>query len=90
MIKLTYYEVYDHYGVDGREPISIIGRFTNQEDAVKFAVGQGNYKQDAQTMKVHLIIAETYEEAPAIKEEESRLRALSKLTLEERKLLGLV
>jgi hypothetical protein len=89
MIELSYYEVYDVYSEDGRGPITIIGRFTNESDATGYAKGRGNYNSNARVKPASIAIVESLDEAEDFDKIKKRNAALAKLTPAERVLLGL-
>jgi hypothetical protein len=89
MIELTYYEVYDAYDAEGRDPAKVIGRFTNEHDSNKYAIGRGNYNRTAKVRGVRIAIAESLDEAEDFDKIKKRNAALAKLTPAERVLLGL-
>ena len=63
MIKVHYYEVWDDYSEDGRGGrIGIIGRFINEADALTFAIGKGNYGENATVSEKEFIILESIKE----------------------------
>lgn len=87
---IKYTEVYDDYSVDGRGGRDeIIGRFFSEQTAKKYAKGRGNYGNDAQTRNQVFTICDSIEEMELEHKAEANVKALSKLTLEERQLLGL-
>lgn len=91
MIFVDYYEVSDDFSEDGRSgQTKIIGRFSKEAVANEFAKGRGNYGHDAHVNHESFWVAETLGEINRIKDVDDRERALAKLTVREKKLLGII
>ena len=92
-IKFSYYEVsYDpNDDLGGYHSKRVIGRFTNNSDATKFAKGKGSWGANADVKHVidKIVIWESYDEAIGADKEVARQQALKKLTKAEREALGL-
>ncbi|MCU7501414.1 MAG: hypothetical protein HF309_19225 [Ignavibacteria bacterium] len=89
MQTITYYSVHDVFTVDGMGPETVIGRFGSEEVAKEYAKDRGNYKKDAYVTPHTLVICSSIEELAQAKKEELKQHALSKLTKEEKEILGL-
>lgn len=90
--QYTYYEVYDDFSEDGRgNQISVIGRFSTETIAQRFAIGNGNYGLTAKVREVSIVVCDSIEDIEDIEDykEEERNTALAKLTDREKQLLGL-
>lgn len=92
-IKVSYYEVsYDpNTDLGGYHSKTVIGKFTNNSDAIKFAKNKGAWGADADVEHVtkKIVIWESYDEAIGADKEATRQKALKKLTKVEREALGL-
>jgi hypothetical protein len=88
-LTITFFEVGDVYTEDGMGPWTCKARFSNRSVAETFAKNAGNYGHKAGIREVTITICDTIEQVKIAEEEAARAFALSKLTKEERWLLGL-
>lgn len=86
---IEFFEVGDAYDAEGKGPFKVIGRFWDEDEADKFGTGRGNYGNDAKVNPVTLVIADTCEDMKDYQDAELRQKALSKLSAEEKRVLGL-
>ena len=88
---VTYWEVSDNFSEDGRDPHGhkVIGCFSKQEVANQYAEGNGNYGHDARVQRKDLVIVDSIEELEKATKIAKIQAALSKLTEEEKELLGI-
>lgn len=89
--KISFYEVWDNFSEDGlgRNADKVIARFSTETSANIFAQNNGNYNQKAHVRKIEFCICDSINEIPKVRTEEKKLQALSKLTDEEKRILGL-
>lgn len=87
--KIKYYEVGDAYDVEGRGPFESIANFYKKEIAEKYKIGKGNYGHNAEVREKVLFICDSILDINELESTTKRERALSKLTDEEKSLLGL-
>jgi len=89
MKTITYYSVHDAFDAEGRGPDQEIGAFFDKGVADDYAKGNGNYGNDARVTQKVIVICDTAEELTERKIVQIRLKALAKLTTEEKEALGL-
>lgn len=88
LVKQTELTVNPTLCVDGCGPNTTIGTFSSYCDAVAFSHKKGNYGQDAKVRTVVLKICESLTEIEKLNKDNIKEKALAKLTVEERKALG--
>jgi hypothetical protein len=86
---VTYYSVWDIFSVDGLGPSTVLASFSSNEVATEYAVGRGNYKNDAHIAKETLVVFDTVEESLNYNDHAEKLKAINTLTPVQIKLLGL-
>ncbi len=86
---ITYYSVHDAFDAEGRGPDQEIGAFFEEIIATDYAKGKGNYGHDAHVTKKVIIICDSEAELVESQLEQTRQRALAKLTTAEKDSLGL-
>lgn len=87
---VKFFEVGDRYDEEGKGPFQVIGRFWDGKEAEKYARGRGNYGSDATVKPQNLVVADSCEDMDNYRDEELRLKALGKLTDEDKRVLGLL
>lgn len=84
--RITYFEVSNNCGLG---TVKVLGNFSNREAAYEFAAGKGDWGHRATVQQKYLVIVDTIDEQVKVDEDKIRQVALTKLTDEEKRLLGL-
>lgn len=89
-VKTVFEASHNSDSMEGRGHKIIDGYFTTREEALKAVKGTGGWGQDGDITKVTpMVVFETFEEYVDHKNKDIRAMALNKLSIQERKALGL-
>jgi hypothetical protein len=87
---IEFVEVGDRFDAEGKGSFEVIARFWDGVEANKYAKGRGNYGADALCRSQKLTIADTCADMDDYRTEQVRLKAMEKLTEDEKRALGLI
>ena len=81
--KVSYFEVYDSFDAEGRGPHKVVVTFSKESVADDYAVGKGNYGQDARVRGITVFVCDSVQDIEEHNERVKLNNAINKLSAEE-------